>query len=62
MDDDILAQQEKLLLAKKPSAAKGPKKPLLSNTRDKQTFDSATFFKEKEENEQKGKSTKETQE
>ena len=50
-DDEIMAQQEKLLKAGK---AKGPKKPLLSSNKDKTTFDSANFFKEQAEKEQKG--------
>lgn len=53
--DDIMAQQEAKLLAKKGGQAKGPKKALLSNHRDKTTFDSANFFKEKEEREHKTK-------
>lgn len=55
MDDDIVAQQAAKLMANKTGKPKGPKKPLLSNTRDKTTFDSANFFKEKEEQEQKNK-------
>jgi hypothetical protein len=51
MDDEIIAQQEAML----KKGGKGPKKPLLSNQKEKTTFDSANFFKEKEEKEMKNK-------